>query len=202
MLEQFRFTPDDAAALAGLGSEPVVVTRSGDAGDGPLDMVLLDEPGQLATIAASMPGQVAVYTNVSLRCFGDEKWRRRWAGALVETRLTALFDLSPFQQFDLWRSEGDHVEYASGTIRDAGRSPADVLALRVGAHRFPILLLCTAVTSDVLSGYLGSRFPEAVGEPGVLTADTDLIGRTISHLLTEEAWFDLAAYPAPRRPAD
>lgn len=193
MIEQFRFTDRDAAWLSGLGSQPVVATRSGNTGEDPLDLVLLDEPGQLAAVGRGAP----VYVNVSLRCFGDEQWRRRWSGALLRTRLTALFDLSPFQQFDLWQREGDRVAYASGGIRDGARSPADVLAFRVGTNRFPILLLCTAVTRNVLGGYLTSRFPEAVEDPAVLTGDAELIGRTVSHLLTEETWFDLAAYPAP-----
>jgi hypothetical protein len=197
LLEQFRFTDRDAAWLAGLGAETVVATRSGDTGDGPLDLVVLREPDQLATVVGSHP-DVAVYVNVSLRCFGDEQWVRRWTGPLLKTRLTALFDLAPFQQFDLWQREKDPVAYAHGGVRDGTQSPADVLAFRVGANRFPILLICTAVTRHVLTRYLRARFPEAVEDREVLTGDLNLIGRTISHLVTEEAFFDLAAYPQPR----
>jgi hypothetical protein len=190
LLEQFQFAPADAAALVALGTAPVVATRSGNTGSGPLDMVVLSDPDQLATLTSA----TGVYANVSLRCLGDDGWRRRWSSPLLRTRLTALFDLSPFQQLDLWQREGDAVTYAAGDIRDVDRSPADVLAFRVGAGQFPILLLCSAVTSHVLRRYL-RQHPSAGEDPAVLADDTDLIGRTISHLLAEETSFDLSAYP-------
>ncbi|MCY1141006.1 hypothetical protein OWR29_23665 [Actinoplanes sp. Pm04-4] len=194
MLDQFRFADADAAWLAGLGARPVVAARSGDTA-GELDMVVFSEPDQLATVAAGRPDQVKVLTNVSLRCFGDDEWRRRWSRALTRTRLTALFDLSPFQQFDLWAQENDTFSFAIGSIRDKDSSPADVLAFRVGANDLPILLLCSAVTGDVLLRYLRQHAGTAREDPSILTAGADLIGRTISHLITEETSFDLAAYP-------
>ncbi|MFI5842596.1 hypothetical protein ACIA8K_23095 [Catenuloplanes sp. NPDC051500] len=192
LLEQFRFAPADVEVLEALGAAPVVATRSGDAGSGLLDMVLLSDPDQLATLVSA----TGVYANVSLRCLGDDDWRRRWSPPLLRTRLTALFDLSPFQQLDLWQREGDAVAYAAGGIRDDDRYPADVLAFRVGSGRFPVLLLCSAVTSHVLVRYL-RQLPSVGEDAAVLTDDADMIGRTVSHLLAEETSFDLSAYPHP-----
>jgi hypothetical protein len=198
LLDQFAFDDADAAWLAGQGGVPVVATRSADPGSGPVDMVVVGDPDQLSTIIGSAPGKVDVYANVSLRCFADDQWRRRWSEPLLRTRLSALFDLSPFQQFDLWRREGDEVRYAVGSIRDQDRSPADLLVFRVGGGQFPILLPCSAVTGHVLRRYLGEHFTEAIEDPGVVNDDRDLIGRTVSHLLSEETSFDVSAYPQVR----
>ncbi|GAA0934463.1 hypothetical protein [Virgisporangium aurantiacum] len=191
LLEQFQFTGPDRKWLDRLGAEPVVATRSGDADSGPLDMIVLDTPDQLAGIINAATDRVAVYVNVSLRCFADQRWLKRWSAPLQRARLSCLFDLSPFEQFALWRRDGDRVAYAIGAVGDNGQARANVLAFRVGDNRIPLLLLCSPVTGHVLTRYLREQFVEAVEDPGVLNDDTDLVVKTISHLMTEEAFIDI-----------
>jgi hypothetical protein len=194
LLQQFSFHADDAAWLEQRGAAPVVTVRSGDGEPAPLDLTLIEQPSQLAALARQLPAAVPAHTNVSLACLGDTEWRDRWSGALTSTRLTGLVDLSPFAQFDLWRREGQPLTYAQATIGDDDGEHAELLVLLTSERRIPLLLVCTAVTGDILRQYLERSYPEAVVDAAVITDRMQDIEATASHLLMEEYAFDVAAY--------
>jgi hypothetical protein len=193
LLEQFAVGDADASWLGSRGSAPVVTIRSDNADQ--VELTVVDEPAQLSRLAAVLPAPLVIYANVSLACLGDLTWRRHWSRALHRARLTGLFDLSPMAQVNLWRNEHQKLRYAQATIRDGNGEPADLMVWMVGDTNLPLLLVCTSVTSDILRQYIESVYPDA-------RLDADIIGRrqgeielTTSHLLQEEYFFDLSAYP-------
>jgi hypothetical protein len=197
LLQQFSFQAEDAAWLEQRGPAPVVTVRSGDGEPTPLDLTLIEQPSQLAALARQLPATIPAHTNVSLACLGDTEWRDRWSGALTSTRLTGLVDLSPFAQFDLWRREGQPLTYAQATIGDDDGEHAELLVLLTSERRIPLLVVCTAVTADILRQYLERSYPEAVADAAVITDRMQDIEATASHLLMEEYAFDVAAYYGP-----
>jgi hypothetical protein len=194
LMEQFGVA--DTALLASAGSAPVLTLRGLD-DDGTVDLTVVEEPYELTGLVKSLPDGMPVHLNLSLACLGDVRWRKRWDRALRRTRLTGLFDLSPMAQLELWARLGEPLSYAQATLRDTDRDHADLIVLVVGRSGLPLLLICTAVTSDVLQQYIDRTYPTARQDRSVITerqADVEVV---TSHLLHEEYFFDLAAYPVP-----
>jgi hypothetical protein len=109
--------------------------------------------------------------------------------------VTGLIDLSPMAQVNAWRAEHEELRYAQATIQDAGGAPAELMVWMVGETNLPLLLVCTAVTSDILRQYIEHTYPSARLDSGIITRRQDDIELATSHLLGEEYFFDLAAYP-------
>ncbi|MEV4080425.1 hypothetical protein ACGFJC_53200 [Nonomuraea fuscirosea] len=194
LLQQFEFSAPDRAYLQNLGCATVVTARSAASDDEPVDLTVLEDPGQLKAIVSAWNGSPRVFVNVALSSLGDIAWRDRWSGALRRTQLTGLLDLSPFAQFDLWRQDGEPLAYVRGTVRDVDSRPCAVFACIVGDTNLPLLLPCTGVTAQILEQYLEQTFPAAVEDLSLLEGSLETVQLTMSHLLAEEHSFDVSAY--------
>ncbi len=195
LLEQFAVGAADASWLGRRGSSPVVTVRSVADDADHVELTVVDEPAQLARLATALPKPLVLHVNISLACLGDVTWRDQWSRALRRARLTGLVDLSPMAQVNLYRAEREELRYAQATIRDGDGNPADLTVWLVGDTNLPLLLICTPVTSDILRQYIEHAYPGARRDPGIITARQDEIELAASHLLAEEYFFDLSAYP-------
>ena len=129
LLEQFAMEEAEAQVLRGLEWAPVVTLRATEGGDAPVELSVVDRPDELAELARALPAGVTMHVNVSLACLGDEVWWDRWASALVTARLTALVDLSPADQLDIWRQDNQALAFARADLRDLAGEPASLLVL-------------------------------------------------------------------------
>jgi len=100
-------------------------------------------------------------------------------------------------QVNLWRAGHQELRYAQATIRDADGDPADLMVWMVGDTDLPLLLVCTAVTSDILRQYIEHAYPSARLDANIIVRRQDDIELATSHLLQEEYFFDMSAYPEP-----
>lgn len=115
LLEQFAFEPHDREVLVAMQSQPVVAVASAE--NDSVDLVILSRPEHLEAIrTAHTDGAVSVMVNVSLACLGTVAWRDSWAPVLGRTGVTALFDLVPLRQFELWQQERSTMRYGLVTI--------------------------------------------------------------------------------------
>ena len=187
----------DTSWLASRGSSPIVTVRSLPNDIDRVELTVVDSPSELSRLAAALPGPLTVHVNISLACLGEVKWRDQWSGVLRRTRLTGLVDLSPMAQVDLWRTEHQQFRYAQATIQDAHGEPADLMVWMVGETNLPLLLVCTSVTSDVLRQYIEHAYPDARLDADIIVGRQDDIALATSHLMQEEYFFDLSAYPVP-----
>ena len=199
LLEQFAVGGADASWLGGRGSSPVVTVRSSAVDADRVELTVIDEPAQLSRLMAALPEPLVVHVNISLACLGDLTWRDHWSRALRRARVTGLIDLSPMAQVNVWRAEHEELRYAQATIQDAGGDPAELMVWMVGDTNLPLLLVCTSVTSDILRQYIEHTYPSAQLDSGIITSRRDGIELATSHLLREEYFFDLAAYPESAR---
>jgi hypothetical protein len=188
---QFAFDEQDDARLAALHDEPVVAVVS--TGTDRVDLVLLSRPEFLGAVRDAQPGGVSVLVNVTLSCLGDVPWRDRWASVLARTGVTALFDLVPLSQFELWREDGSSLRYSLGTVR-GGSAGASLFVCELDGGGMRLLLPCTHVTADVLAEYLTRHYPAAEQTAAVFDGVQDLIEATMSHLMSIEHSFDVTAY--------
>jgi hypothetical protein len=195
--QQFAVDAPGSAWLGDRGSSSVVTVRSAAEDSDSVDLTVLDEPGQLSRLVRALPKPLTVHVSISLACLGDLAWRDRWSRALRRTRVTGLVDLSPMAQLSAWRTERSRLRYAQATVRDVGGSPAELLVWQVGDTGLPLLLVCTSVTSDILRQYIERTYPDALADTGIITGRQDEIELATSHLVGEEYFFDLAAYPEP-----
>jgi len=197
LLEQFAVGGADASWLGGRGSSPVVTVRSSAVDTDRVELTVIDEPAQLSRLMAALPKPLVAHVNISLACLGDLTWRNHWSRALRRARVTGLLDLSPMAQVNVWRAEHEELRYAQATIQDADGDPAELMVWMVGDTNLPLLLVCTSVTSDILRQYIEHTYPSARLDSGIITTRQDDIELATSHLLREEYFFDLAAYPEP-----
>ena len=193
LLSQFEFDRDAVATLRDRGAAPVVATLS--SGLDSVDVVLLDRPGQLSAICDARPGELSVLVNIALSCLADDGWRDAWDATLQQTAVTGLIDLSPLQQFDAWRDDGEELRYLAASLRNSTTAPAELFACEVGDSGLPLLLPCTAVTAFMLGRYLKDHYPAAERTDAVLDGVRDVIEVTVSQLMSTEQYFDVAAYP-------
>jgi hypothetical protein len=197
VLEQFALGRADTSWLGSRGSSPVVTVRSVPNDTDRVELTVVDNPSQLSRLAAALPEPLTTHVNISLACLGEVKWRDQWSRVLRRTRLTGLVDLSPMAQVDLWRAEHQRFRYAQATIQDAHGEPADLMVWIVGDTNLPLLLVCTSVTSDILRQYIEHAYPSAQLDADIIVGRQDDIALAASHLMQEEYFFDLSAYPVP-----
>ncbi|MFF7973388.1 hypothetical protein [Streptomyces sp. NPDC007905] len=199
LLQQYVLDSGTAVELADRGDTPVAVIRRCDGLRADIDMVELSSPQELSVIVGSRPGNRGVVSCVSLSALGDHAWVRMWGGVLQRTTLFGLFDLDPIANFGLWRTEGRRVRYATSDVVAPGGIPMTVLAVRPDHLHFPLLLPTTRVTARLLVDHLRRNVPASREKPSLLSPRLrpqrrQLLAEVLTHLLTEEPWFDTMAY--------
>ncbi|WP_018503525.1 hypothetical protein [Parafrankia discariae] len=197
LLDQFGFSDDDQAAIRHLGSRNIVTVRTVNARhldpDG-IALVALDDPAQARELIDRQKKNVRTLTNISMASLADRDWRRRWYPVLRRTGVSGLLDLSPFENFMIWRSENIHVSYVSASVTDERGNPCALFAFRLETVEFPFYLPCSVTTADALARFLEQHLPGSTEDPHIVLGDRMLAEASLSHLMSEEFIFDLKAY--------
>jgi hypothetical protein len=191
LMQQFALDEGDAEVLREAGWETVVTLRSLTSA-GVVELTVVDEPSQMADLARVLPRGITAYCNMSLAFGGDDAWSRQWMRSLRRWRLSALFDLSPTAQFDLWRRNREKIRFASTALGADEGGQGTAIVLRVGRSDLPLVMVCSAVAGKAIERYLSSQMPKAKRDRSV--AESAGLDVPINHILTEEHFVDFAAY--------
>ncbi|WP_020133366.1 hypothetical protein [Streptomyces sp. 351MFTsu5.1] len=184
---QFDLDAGHLADLAPLTPVVAVLVPADERTGRPVELFVVDDPGQLAEIPAAGT-DLGVVVNYSLACSLRRTWATAWLPRLRTLgETTALFDTLPRRTVPLLLESGHPLRYALIAVRDGGHE-SFVLCVRLGDD--PLLLLpCSFAAGQAMASWIHYASGERLrSDLAVLGRDEQhLVPVVVGHLVGEEA---------------
>jgi hypothetical protein len=205
LLEQYDCVEDDHRSLVESSDSVLCCIRRAALvnGERVVELVIFDEPSQLRALGAQID-TIPIFANLSFAALANVNWRDEWFSSLTAcTEFDILFDLAPFEHFQVWSGRKEPVRWTVMDVESRGRR-FNVFACVRGEPPSPCFIMpCSEVVCGALAHYLLELLPSdsaVTHDPGIAEQYAALLKITIGHLLGEECLFHFHSGSIPVNP--
>lgn len=195
LLSQYELPLEDARHLVDCADEGLSVafraSYVGEDGELVVELHPIDRPDGLRQVFSEVPSELGVLSSISSLALDLHSWCERWFDAIRERAgVSMLIDLSPLGLLEERHEESRPFEkcvVGGAAVGDA--SAALFIAMEGEVPHFAVSSPLVAKMIAAHASLDGTKYEAA--SPG--DSFTIPFGITITHLLTEEPWFDFGA---------